>query len=178
MRVREVAEAAGASEPSVYHYFGSRAGLVEAAQVVRYGNALTVGLEHFAAAAEQCTTGDDFRRAIESSLLWSFGSDRAGHRSERLSVLGSALQRPALLEQIVLTQREITEVLASVLRSAQQRGWTRPDLEPTAAATWVIGGIMGRNLVEMDPDHFDGEEWDRVAVSATLYAIVGPDRTV
>ena len=36
LKVRDVSARAGVKEPSVYHYFGNRDGLVEAAQAKRY----------------------------------------------------------------------------------------------------------------------------------------------
>jgi len=174
LRIAEIAAAAGVREPSVYHFFGSRAGLVEAAQVLRYGDAQSQGVRRFAKALDDCSSREEFVQVVEAVLRWTFSTDRAAARAVRISVLGSAMKRPALLEQLVQHQRESSTILAEALRDARDRGWARPDLDPMAAATWVIGQVTGRLLAELDPEYLDGDEWNDLAVRGTLAVLVGP----
>jgi AcrR family transcriptional regulator len=61
VRVQPIAAAAGVAVPSVYHFFGSKEGLIEAAQAERYGRVLAESSFRFAIGVQDSADAAEFR---------------------------------------------------------------------------------------------------------------------
>ena len=174
LRIREVSEEVGVAYTSVYHFFGSREGLVEAAQFERYRRDLFGPLEVFEAAVATASTKGEFRSAIEGVLNWVFTIERAPNRLDRLSALGSALGRDDLAARFAELHEEYFTALAGLLIGPQQRGWIRPGLNLRMAAAWYSALVLGRSLIEFgggDPEH---AAWNEITTEAILATILSP----
>jgi len=172
IRVRDIAGRAGVTEPSLYHFFGSREGLIIAAQAARFQEEQLEGLRAFIAAVHEADDADDFVAAVRDTLTWAYQPSRKAIRSTRLDVLGSAQSRPGLARQLANAQRVVNGELADVLRFAQRRGWVRTRLDGDVLAAWIIGQISGRAFIEIDPELAGSTEWDEISITAVL-AVLG-----
>lgn len=172
IKVRDIAAQAGVTEPSIYHYFGDRNGLIIEAQAARYGAGQRAVAETFVAAANRCRTAAEFVALVRTSLDAAHQAASAHRRFTRVNVLGSAEARPELVEKLAAQQREANAVLGEALSVAQTRGFVRPDLDCEMAAAWVIGATTGRILIELDPDTADSAVWNTIAADAVL-AVLG-----
>lgn len=170
IRVRDIAAQAGVTEPSLYHFFGSREGLIIAAQVTRFREEQLEGLQRFADAVHASATLEDFITSVRAVLAWAYRPERRHARSTRIDVLGSAQSRPELATELAAAQREVNERLADTLRFAQARGWVRQDVDCTVLAVWIMGQISGRVFIEIDPELADSTEWDQISIAAVLAA--------
>ena len=56
--------------------------------------------------------------------------------------------------------------LAETLERAQRAGWVRSDVSAMTLAVWVRSMIFGRLVLEVDPDRYDGTEWNHLAISS------------
>ena len=122
VRVDEISSAAEVAKPSLYHFFGSREGLIAAAQAERYRRSLNIGLEGVVEIAEACESSEEFERLVRS-WVESFASDAAGHRrAVRLSVLGSSVSRPDLQAEIVRTSEAASSQLRNLLTLGDRFG--------------------------------------------------------
>lgn len=173
IRVRDIAAQAGVTEPSLYHFFGSREGLIIAAQTARFREDQLEGLARFREAVQACTTFEEFVAAVRATLQWAYGSERHGARSTRIDVLGSAQSRPELARELVAAQRGVNVALGDSLRLAQTRGWVRPDVDCTILAAWVATQILGRAFLEIDAELATSTEWNEISIAATLAACTG-----
>lgn len=178
VRVRDIAAAVGVTEPSIYHFFGSREGLVDAAQVARYTHVRGVLTEGFRAAVRECSSVGDFRQLIIDFLPRVYAADRASWRAVRIEVLGSAQSRPRLAQELVAAQRAASRRIAEPISYAQRKGWVRYDIDPEALATWLLGQLNGRVLADIDPESVDGDAWDRVSTDALLAFLTAAPATV
>lgn len=175
VRVDEISSAAEVAKPSLYHFFGSREGLIAAAQAERYRRSLNIGLEGVVEIAETCTSSEEFERLVRS-WVESFASDAAGHRrAVRLSVLGSSVSRPDLQAEIVRTSEAASSQLRDLLTLAEARGWLRSNADLGAAdlALWFQGLWNGRYLAELSGDRDRIEGWDRVTMSVVTSMLFG-----
>jgi AcrR family transcriptional regulator len=171
LRIRDIAMECGVSDPTIYHFFGSREGLVEEAFARLFvEKAQTLNAE-FDRAVRACASATEFRDVVISALRVSFGPVGAAARSTRVMVLGAAQSRPSLMARLVEAQRDADLKIASGLAYAKQQGWTRPDLDVQASSMWAASLIFGRALAEMDPARLDEVAWDDFAITAALQVL-------
>lgn len=174
IRVREVAAAAGVSYASLYHYFGDREGLIEAAQAERYARSVADLLSEFTARFATCRTREQFRTVLVAFIRRTFEPDRWGVRMDRVSVLGTAQSRPSLLALLAEAHRERDRQLAEIFRPAHDRGWVRTDLPLEELAGWFVSLVGARVFIEMDPERASSKAWNRLTEEALLNGVLAP----
>ncbi len=172
LRLHDIALASGVAAPSIYHFFGSRDGLIEAAQAVRYASSLTGLSAIFVERVKSISSRHEFVALMRAMLAEALAEDRVEKRSTRIEVLGSSRTRPALDQKLQLVHRQVVDQLAKVAIVAQRHGWCRRELDPEVIAAWVLTMIDARYLVEMDPEHGDLSGWNAIAIDAVL-AVTG-----
>lgn len=170
IRLRDIASIAGVTLPSIYHFFGSRDGLIEEAQAARYLRSQIGITQEFADSIFSCRSRRSFTAIVRRFLTVALDSRRTALRSVRIEVLGSAQARPALAARLAIEQRAANEALAVPLRHAQRRGWMRPDVDANTLSAWVIATVTGRLFVETDPSFDDLAAWDTLTIEAVLSA--------
>ncbi len=172
IRVKQIADDAGVSVTSLYHFYGSREGLVEAALVHRFDDGYRQGREAMRLAAESAQTREQFADALENLIRVAFGPTYTDARRRRINVAGSAMARPTLLAKINEAQREWFTELHDSLLIAQQRGFTNPNVDMRAAATWHLITANGLASVEGDSTGADLDAWVDMYVD-TMFRLVG-----
>ncbi len=152
LRTRVIADAVGVTEPSLFHFFGNRAGLIEAAQAERYRRAQLEMFIPFRDAILQCKTKHEFVETVKEGLRRAQAPKRIYARQMRIEVLASAYSRPGLAEQVREAQRDCLTPLIEGLEFAKDKNWLRADIDIEALAFWHIGQITGRVFAELDGD--------------------------
>lgn len=157
LRTRAISEAVGVTEPSLFHFFGSREGLIEAAQAERFRRSQLEMFVPFRDAILACRTKREFVQTVKEGLRWTEDPARIYARQLRIQVLGSAYSRPLLAEQVKTAQRESLLPLIEGLEFAKSKKWIPDAIDTEAMAYWHIGQISGRAFVELDgdPDLYD-----------------------
>jgi len=178
VKIRDIAAKAGVTEPSIYHFFGSRNGLLEEAQAFRFGLGQTEPLQSFADNVGHCNTKTEFLNLVRSSLEGYFDPSAAARRFTRVNVLGSAQTRPELARHVALQQRRLNRTLGDALRIAQSRGYMRSNVDCDILAVWIVGTITGRLFIEIDSEVADSQEWNTLAIDAILAALGSPPRSL
>jgi AcrR family transcriptional regulator len=96
LRVHDIEVAVDVTPPSIYHFFGSREGLVSAAQAER----LVRSFAEFNAVSDSILSGvssrAELREAVRKILTMIYDPSRSVPRQQRLFALGSAEGRPEL----------------------------------------------------------------------------------
>jgi AcrR family transcriptional regulator len=165
IRVTQIAERIGVSQPALYHHFKDRSELVTVAYLEWYKRNLLLDVPPDSMISE-VTTSEDFFRVFRRSLEWSYVPERAKARSIRVSVLGAAQTNPQLKSAINDLNRIFFKAVASNIRVGQKNGWVRNDLDATALAYWLNGQITGRLVAEMMDGKVDMNAWDEVSYEA------------
>ena len=173
VRVREVAAAVGVSFPSLYHFFGSREGLIEEALAEIYVRSVREFTEGASKRISRCDSAQDFRAAIEELAAAVYNPTRAVHRLTRAGVLGGASGRPRLAARVAAVQDEANRALADVLREPQRRGWVRPGLDLVTFGAWLTGITLGRVLIELGGSSTDGAAWNKMSIDAIIAVTMG-----
>lgn len=174
VKVRDIAARAGVTEPSIYHYFASRDGLIEEAQSARFLRDQVDVLEAFSKAVIACRSREEFVDLVRMAFANALQPARAHQRFTRINVLGSVSGRPNLVRRLAEQQRITNTMVGDALRIAQALGFVRPGLDCDVLAVWAVGMATGRSLIELDPDLVDGEAWNELAIEALLAATGNP----
>ena len=163
VRIRDITKACTITAPSIYHFFGSREGLIDAAQAYRFSRGQReLGLA-FSTALYKCRSKKDLTELAHRFLDLMFAPDRRATRNSRLNVLGNAIYRPDLSKELAVAQNLSNKIVADPLRFAQAKGWVRDDFNPEMFAAWLNGVVNSRRLIEMGSNHPHGSEWDVIA---------------
>ena len=175
VRIRDLTKSCNITAPSIYHFFGSREGLIDAAQAFRFSRGQLQLGNAFASAIHQCKNKTQFVELAHRFLATMFALDRRAVRNTRLNVLGNAVNRPDLSKELAQVQEESNVVVGEALLYAQSKGWVRDDFNTEMFAAWLVGMVNSRRLIEMNGNHPLGEEWDVIAKRSICMTIGIPE---
>jgi AcrR family transcriptional regulator len=173
VRVNDLATEAGVTVPTLYRHFGSRDGLVEAAQTYRFRKTQFVDGSVLAASLAKCKNQDELRKALRKELLTHFDTDRWELRQVRLNALGAGYARPELAASLALAQKQGAMGIADMLLPFQKKGWIRKDIDLPATVYWFMGQILGRVLIEMGDNPVSQKKWNDVSLEGIMAVIFG-----
>lgn len=168
VRVVDVARHVGTAVATVFHLFGSREGLVEAAQVDRYVRDLGSTIEELDVATALASGLDDFRALVIRFVRDLLANGQASTRRSRLAVAGRAASDPGLGAVIGSAHRSLCSGLAAALQRAVDNTWVDPDLNATATAHWMLEMLFARGLAELGDQPLDRRAWDDLALRSVL----------
>ena len=175
VRIRDLTKSCDITAPSIYHFFGSREGLIDAAQAYRFSRGQLQLGDAFASAIHQCRNKTQFVELAHQFLKTMFSLDRRAVRNSRLNVLGNAVNRPDLSKELAQVQEESNVVVGEALRYAQTKGWVRDDFNGDMFAAWLNGMVNSRRLIEMNGVHPLSDEWDVIAKRSICLTLGIPD---
>lgn len=171
VHIRDVAAACGVTSPIVYKAFGSREGLIVAAQSERYIRSWRETSAGVPEAIHAATTEEELKLAIGRAITNILGPDRHIHRRVRHEVLGSLVHLPSLEKAVVEQLGVMRRAFAEAFGDAQRRGLTRQDVDVEAAFMWYIGQIEGRFMIELDLANVDEAAWNKIFIEAIFYSL-------
>lgn len=165
LRIPEVCAATGVNYGSVYHHFGSREGVIDAAYEMMFGEIVDGDI---AAIHEAIDEADDLASFLVAAtrILRSvtMGEERLSNRSMRLRIVAASVTRPQLRAMIGATQARITDELTLAIMTCQERGWIRPGLDPRALAVYSQVIVFGRSLDDASEEPISEERWSAFVV--------------
>jgi AcrR family transcriptional regulator len=173
LRLDAVVEKAGVAITAVYHHFGNREGIMEAAQAERYIRTIWPTLEGLDDQLRQVRSAADLADVVTAVLDRSIDPALSANRARRINVIGSTLGRPRLAAAVAAEQARVNSYLEGLLRPFQVSGMIRADLDLAEYAGWIVGVILSRVMVEIDVDPTRGEKWNEMTRRAALYLLFG-----
>lgn len=148
LRVQEVAREAGLSVSAIYHRFGSRQGLVEAAQERRFidtwGDTVRRDLTGLEMVITTAKDPEQLRSMLSKMGDNVASAERAPGRVKRMTIIGSAVNQPGLRQTIADFYRDFGDATAKLHRQAMDEGLFRADFDPQVAGAWVHAQLFGR----------------------------------
>ena len=173
VRVQDIVANAGVQITVLYRNFGSREGLVQAAQAARLRRDMDAELLRFSAAFDMVDSAEQFRDLVDALLDGVTSPDRRLLRLKRVNVIGSTYGRPDLAAAVSQLQQNTVTRIADVFRPAQHRGWIRPELDLDAFAAWFAGQALGRVILELGDTDIDQVAFDALAADAVRHLLFG-----
>jgi AcrR family transcriptional regulator len=168
-----VIAASGVSRGSIYHHFGSRAGVITAVEAADLLGVYRAGNEATRSVVERATNGIEIIDWLRTALEFGGAEDGRRARSRRVATLAAAEQIPALREVIGEYQREGVEYYAETLGIARGRGLIDPQAPISGIANLIQSVLLGRALVDLLDDPEQDAAWAETAVAA-ISAVLRP----
>ncbi len=166
LRVGEIADEAGVAVGLIKHYFGSRDGLVAAAQQARIAGATD---QDIAGSRDALAGADDLDRLMEGIrqvARHTIDRRRADVRLSRFSAIATAHGRPEVRSVIGGTLSGLIDAMAELIADAQERGVVRSGRSPRGLATFIQAYSLGLLVHDLDPTPSDDEELLDIAMDA------------
>ena len=146
------------SVTSLYHHFGSREGLIEAALIERYSRIVLTNVDDFVSGVKQSSSRDDMKSLIGRFVPFVQGRPNRDVRFARAAAVGAAISRPALRDHMGRVQETQAHVLADALEDGQRRGIVRTGVDAMSLAFWLSGIVFGKILMEITSPSDDQEK--------------------
>lgn len=165
VRIQDIQTAVGVTAPSIYHFFGSREGLVCEAQAARLYRSFYEMDGVLDGILSNVRSPADMRKGLEEYIRTIFDTSRALERMRRVATIGSVEGRPELSRRFNEVIREYVAERVGRLAILQERGFIAADLDLEAFTFWIMAVIFGRTLVELgDPE--PQPAWNAIAFKA------------
>lgn len=174
--VDEVLVESGTSSSSLYHHFGSRRGLLIAAQEESYRRLFRREDRGNLDGGLGATTTEEFLDYVAGQIarIVTDPANRAVRRT-RLAVAARSLTSPELAAQTAAVQEKMFDAMAAMFDDAQARGLIDRGLDTRAYAAWFHGMVLGRTVTEAGS--VGTQAWLAVAIPAALAPLRPPAQT-
>jgi AcrR family transcriptional regulator len=175
IRIPDICEATGVNYGSVYHHFGSRDGLIDAAYNELFTRLVEEDIVTLQAVADETEEFVEFVRFLWPMLNEvSGGADRVARRAVRVRVVAASLTRPKLRELIAASQARLTDEIARLIALGQDRGWITKALTPSSIAVMLQIAVFGRVLDDVSATPISGTEWHEVTLHVFSTILIQP----
>jgi AcrR family transcriptional regulator len=161
IRIPEICDATGVNYGSVYHHFGSREGVIDAAYHQMFTKLAEedIALLHMVSVSAQ--SHDDYVRAVQGLIgTFATGEQRKARRALRARIVAASMTRPELRQLIGATQSRLTSELRRIVEYGQERGWLTSTMSPQAIAVLIQVLLVGRTLDDVSATPIDNAEWE------------------
>lgn len=159
LRVDEVADAAGVTKPSIYHFFHDRDGLIVAAQAEQFRRLMLVGLDEITRRARTAQTREEFESILDYFLDVLAQPDGSRRRALRMQILGSAVSRPELTAQIIDALRTAVESSDEFSATPTERKWKTGDMDVDTISLWWMSIALSMHLFDLVADRRMLKQW-------------------
>lgn len=152
------------SKGSLYHHFGSKNGLIVAAETEVIRSGLTSDNQVLRQMIESCNSPQDFFNAIELAMRAGAGEPTRDVRRQLIRSIAFAQHDKNLAATLRETSITGTQYFAETLAVAQRRGWLKEDIELTALSFWLQGIFIGQIMIDITNTKTNDEEWISIAL--------------
>ena len=173
IRTNTIAADCGCTAPILYREFQSREGLIIAAQAERYRRSSHEAVTALIRQITVATTREELYDNVSISLDHIFSITRASYRRLRADVIGSAVSRAELRQEIVRVDIEYSRLIAAAYRPAVEAGWMSPIVNLEAVALWAQGLVNSRVIIEFDSQSAYATAWDELTKRVILRELFG-----
>ncbi|MDE3008822.1 MAG: hypothetical protein KGI14_07320, partial [Acidobacteriota bacterium] len=160
---------------SVYHHFGSREGVIDAAYHLMFTRLVAEDFENVSNVMENATTFEEYVFSIIPLISSvSSGEERRARRALRARIVAAATTRLELRVLIARSQAEHTKTLARLVRFGQERQWLRDDVDPQFVAVLLQILLFGRVLDDVSLTPISDDLWERNASVLFVSMLTNP----
>lgn len=168
VRVETVLERAGVSIGSLYHHFGGREQLIEAARVEQLRRFHSQDLESIQMVLSGISSVEDLLDRL-TLMSQTFHDPRGGDtRMRRLALLGSAVTREALLSTTREVRQLTNQILIDVFQDLKDRQILSDDADPATITLFLQAFSFGQVLADIDGTAPDAEYWAKLSKKLIL----------
>jgi AcrR family transcriptional regulator len=154
------------SKGSLYHHFGSKNGLLAAAEAQQFMKYLKREGETFRKLIEDCATKEKFVDLVAAVMKITRLESNLDFRKKRVRAIAMSFNDENLAQVLKNAQIEVTDYLAGSFQIAKDRGWVKPDTDLIALSYWIQGVFIGHIMLDITEQTQHEEAWSRVAFQA------------
>lgn len=162
IRIPEICEATGVNYGSVYHHFGSREGVIDAAYNMIFTRFVEEDLAIFGSSVDESVESLDEYVEVMAPLVATMhsGPERRTRRAMRARIVAAASTRPNLKAMIGASQERLTKDLEVLTVAAQEKRWLRDDIPAHALAVLFQVLVFGRALDDISSYPINEADWE------------------
>ena len=154
------------SKGSLYHHFGSKNGLLAAAEAQQFMKYLKREGETFRELIEDCKSKQKFVDLVADVMKITRLEANIDFRKKRVRAIAMTFNDETLAEVLKNAQIEVTEYLAGSFQMAKDRGWVKPDTDLMALSYWIQGIFIGHIMLDITEQTEHEDAWGQVAFEA------------
>ena len=154
------------SKGSLYHHFGSKNGLLAAAEAQQYMKYLRREGETFRRLIENCETKQKFVDLVAGVMKITRLESNLDFRKKRVRAIAMSFNDETLAQVLRNAQIDVTQYLAGSFQIAKNRGWVKPDTDLMALSYWIQGVFIGHIMLDITEQTEHEEAWSEVAFQA------------
>jgi len=174
VRIQDIQIACEVTPPSIYHFFGSREGLVCEAQAARLYRSFSEMDGVLDTILSNIDSREGLRDGIAEYIRTIFDTSRSVERLRRVATIGSVEGRPELSRRFNEVIEDYVAERVRRLAVLQDRGFIAADLDLKAFTYWIMALIFGRTLIELGSSPEPQPAWDAIALKA-ISTVLLPD---
>jgi AcrR family transcriptional regulator len=171
IRTNPIAFECGVTPPILYRAFGSREGLIIAAQAERYRRSTAQAAKYLCDSIASATSRESLVANVGEILDLIFSPTRAENRRLRVEVIGSSVSRPELRQLIAEIDKEYAVTIALAYQPAVDQGWMPTSKNFEAVALWAQGLVNTRYMFDETASAEDSASWNQLTRQAIMTAI-------
>ena len=154
------------SKGSLYHHFGSKNGLLAAAEAQQFMKYLKREGENFRRLIEGCATKQKFVDLVAAVMKITRLEENLGFRKKRIRAIAMSFNDENLAQVLKNAQIEVTEYLAGSFQIAKDRGWVKPNTDLMALSYWIQGVFIGHIMLDITERTEHEDAWSQIAFQA------------
>ena len=154
------------SKGSLYHHFGSKNGLLAAAEAQQFMKYLKREGETFRKLIEDSATKQKFIELVAAVMKITRLEENLGFRKKRVRAIAMSFNDENLAQVLKNAQIEVTEYLAGSFQIAKDRGWVKPDTDLMALSYWIQGVFIGHIMLDITEQTEHEDAWSQIAFQA------------
>jgi AcrR family transcriptional regulator len=161
IRIPEICDATGVNYGSVYHHFGSREGVIDAAYHQMFTKLAEedIAVLHMVSVSSQ--SHDDYIVSVQALIgTFASGEERKARRALRARIVAASMTRPELRVLIGGTQSRLTSELRRIVEYGQERNWLTPAISAHTIAVMIQVLLVGRTIDDVSTTPIDNAEWE------------------
>jgi AcrR family transcriptional regulator len=160
IRIPEICEATGVNYGSVYHHFGSREGVIDAAYDMMFSSLAEQDVTALRLISDTAQSFEDYVGSLGAMVgTFASGPQRQARRGLRVRIVAASMMRPELKAKIGAAQVRITDELTKLVEIGQERGWLRRDMTAHSIAVFLQVLLVGRTLDDISMAPISDEDW-------------------
>jgi AcrR family transcriptional regulator len=134
----------GLTRGAVYHHFENVDDVIQATLLSIYIEGIEENIKQINQVMANSSTFEDFRNGVIQSNRYFIENKKLRLvRKLRAHAMAATMTSAPLSKAIASKQNEMTGEYVSVIVGAQERGWVRPDLDPTSLAVFIQAYSFG-----------------------------------
>ena len=154
------------SKGSLYHHFGSKNGLLAAAEAQQFMKYFKREGETFRKLIEDCATKQKFVDLVAGVMKITRLESNLDFRKKRVRAIAMSFNEENLAQVLKNAQIEVTEYLAGSFQIAKDRGWVKPDTDLMGLSYWIQGVFIGHIMLDITEQTEHEDAWSQVAFQA------------